>query len=117
MISSIAGDRSRKSNYIYGTSKAAVTVFLQGLRGRLDRHGVHVLTVKSGFVASPLTVHLKQGLLFASPERIARGIASAIEERKDVVYLPWFWRPISYIIRAVPERIWEACSPRVRRQR
>lgn len=107
VISSIAGDRGRKSNYVYGTSKAAVTVFLQGLRGRLDRHGVHVLTVKPGFVASPMTVHLKQGLLFASPERIARGIASAIKKRKDVVYLPWFWRPISYVIRAIPERIFK----------
>lgn len=107
VISSIAGDRGRKRNYIYGTSKAAVTVFLQGLRARLHHHGVHVLTVKPGFVASPMTAHLKQGLLFSSPERIARGIASAIEKRKDVVYLPWFWRPISYVIRAVPERIFK----------
>jgi decaprenylphospho-beta-D-erythro-pentofuranosid-2-ulose 2-reductase len=107
VISSVAGDRGRKSNYVYGTSKAAVTVFLQGLRNRLDRQGVQVLTIKPGFVATPMTAHLKQGLLFASPHKIASGIAAAIEHRKDVVYLPWFWRPIMLIIRSVPERIFK----------
>jgi short-subunit dehydrogenase len=107
VISSVAGDRGRKSNYIYGTSKAAVSVFLDGLRARLDRQGVQVLTIKPGFVATPMTAHLKQGLLFASPEEIARGIVSAIERKKDVVYLPWFWRPIMFIIRLVPERIFK----------
>jgi decaprenylphospho-beta-D-erythro-pentofuranosid-2-ulose 2-reductase len=107
VISSVAGDRGRKSNYVYGASKGALTIFLQGLRARLDRHGVHVLTIKPGLVATPMTAHLKQGLLFASPEKIARGIVSAIERRKDVVYLPFFWRPIMLIIRAVPERIFK----------
>jgi decaprenylphospho-beta-D-erythro-pentofuranosid-2-ulose 2-reductase len=107
VISSVAGDRGRKSNYIYGTSKAAVSVFLAGLRNRLDRHGVHVLTIKPGFVATPMTAHLKQGLLFAAPEEIARGIVSAIDRRKDVVYLPWFWRPLLWAIGAVPERIFK----------
>ena len=103
VISSVAGDRGRKSNYIYGTSKAGVTIFLQGLRNRLDRQGVQVLTIKPGFVATPMTAHLKKGLLFASPQTIAKGIVSAIKRRKDVVYLPWFWRPIMLIIRLVPE--------------
>jgi decaprenylphospho-beta-D-erythro-pentofuranosid-2-ulose 2-reductase len=107
VISSVAGDRGRKSNYIYGTSKAAVTVFLQGLRNRLDRQGVQVLTIKPGFVATPMTAHLKKGLLFASPHQIASGIVAAVERRKDVVYLPWFWRPIMLIIRSVPERIFK----------
>jgi decaprenylphospho-beta-D-erythro-pentofuranosid-2-ulose 2-reductase len=107
VISSVAGDRGRKSNYIYGTSKAAVTVLLAGLRNRLDRLGVQVLTIKPGFVASPMTARLKQGILFASPETIARGIVSAIEHRKDVVYLPWFWWPIMAIIRMVPEKIFK----------
>jgi decaprenylphospho-beta-D-erythro-pentofuranosid-2-ulose 2-reductase len=108
VISSVAGDRGRKSNYVYGTSKAAVTVFLQGLRNRLDRLGVQVLTIKPGFVVTPMTAHLKKGLLFASPEKIASGIVAAIERRKDVVYLPWFWRPIMFIIRLVPERIFKS---------
>jgi decaprenylphospho-beta-D-erythro-pentofuranosid-2-ulose 2-reductase len=107
VISSVAGDRGRKSNYIYGTSKAAVSVFLDGLRARLSRQGVQVLTIKPGFVATPMTAHLKQGLLFASPERIAHGIVLAIERKKDIVYLPWFWRPIMFIICAVPERIFK----------
>jgi decaprenylphospho-beta-D-erythro-pentofuranosid-2-ulose 2-reductase len=108
VISSVAGDRGRKSNYVYGTSKAAVTVLLQGLRNRLDRHGVQVLTIKPGFVATPMTAHIKKGPLFASPEKIASGIVSAIDRRKDVVYLPWFWRPIMFIIRSVPERIFKS---------
>jgi decaprenylphospho-beta-D-erythro-pentofuranosid-2-ulose 2-reductase len=107
VISSVAGDRGRKGNYIYGTSKAAVTVFLQGLRNRLDRHGVTVLTVKPGFVSTPMTAHIKQGVLFTSSDKIGLGIVSAIERRKDVVYLPWFWRPIMWIVRSVPERIFK----------
>ena len=110
VISSVAGDRGRKSNYIYGTSKAGVSVFLEGLRARLAANGVQVLTIKPGFVATPMTAHLKQGLLFASPEKIARGIVAAIERKKDVVYLPWFWRPIMFIIRAIPERIFKKMS-------
>jgi decaprenylphospho-beta-D-erythro-pentofuranosid-2-ulose 2-reductase len=110
VISSVAGDRGRKSNYIYGTSKAAVTVFLQGLRNRLDRQGVQVLTIKPGFVATPMTAHLKKGLLFASPHKIASGVVAAIEHRKDVVYLPWFWRPIMFIIRSVPERVFKGLN-------
>jgi decaprenylphospho-beta-D-erythro-pentofuranosid-2-ulose 2-reductase len=106
-ISSVAGDRGRKSNYIYGTSKAALTIFLQGLRARLSGQGVHVLTVKPGFVATPMTAHLKQGPLFARPEKIARGIVSAIERKREVVYLPWFWRPIMFMIRAVPEKVFK----------
>lgn len=107
VISSVAGDRGRKSNYIYGTSKAAVSVFLDGLRARLNSQGVQVLTIKPGFVATSMTAHLKRGLLFASPEKIARGIVAAIGRKKDVVYLPWFWRPIMFIVRSIPERIFK----------
>lgn len=106
-ISSVAGDRGRKSNYVYGTSKAALSVFLDGLRARLDRQGVSVVTIKPGFVATPMTAHLKQGALFATPEQIAQGIVRAVDKKKDVVYLPWFWRPIMFIIRAIPERIFK----------
>jgi len=107
VITSVAGDRGRKSNYVYGTSKGALNIFLDGLRNRIDREGVHVLTIRPGFVATAMTAHLPQGPLFASPQVVAAGILAAIEKRKDVVYLPWFWAPIMCIIRAIPNRIFK----------
>jgi short-subunit dehydrogenase len=103
VISSVAGDRGRQSNYVYGTAKAAVSTYLQGLRNRLHPAGVAVVTVKPGFVDTPMTAHLQKGILFASPEKIGKGIVRAMDKRRDVVYLPWFWRPILFIIRHVPE--------------
>jgi len=107
VITSVAGDRGRKSNYIYGTSKGALNIFLDGLRNRIDREGVHVLTIRPGFVATAMTIHLPQGPLFASPQTIATGILSAIAKRKDVAYLPWFWAIIMLIIRNIPERFFK----------
>jgi len=107
VISSVAGDRGRQSNYIYGAAKGGLSIFLAGLRNRLFRSGVHVVTVKPGFVASPMTAHLRQGLLFASAETVGRGIVRACEARRDVAYLPWFWAPIMAIIRAIPECIFK----------
>ncbi len=106
-ISSVAGDRGRASNYVYGASKGALSVFLQGLRNRLHRRGVRVVTVKPGFVDTPMTAHLDKGLLFARPETVARGIVRAIERGADVVYLPWFWRVIMLVIRLIPERVFK----------
>ena len=103
VISSVAGDRGRQSNYIYGTAKGAVNIFLQGLRNRLYPHGVHVLCVKPGFVSTPMTAHLKQGPLFANPDDIGRQLVDALTWRENEVYLPRFWRPIMSAIRAVPE--------------
>ncbi len=88
VISSVAGDRGRKSNYIYGASKGALNIFLEGVRNRIDRSGVHVLTIKPGFVATPMTAHLPQNGLFAHPSVVGRGILKAIEKRKDVAYVP-----------------------------
>ncbi len=107
VISSVAGDRGRKSNYVYGASKGALDTFLSGLRNRLDRRGVHVLTIKPGFVATPMTAHIPRNRLFATPEAVAEGILRAIRTRKDVLYVPWFWWPIMSIIRAVPERLFK----------
>ena len=107
VISSVAGDRGRKSNYVYGASKGAINIFLDGVRNRVDRDGVHVLTVKPGFVSTPMTAHLPQNFLFASADRIARGILHAIDQRRDVVYIPGFWAAIMLIIRLVPERIFK----------
>ena len=107
VISSVAGDRGRRSNYVYGASKGALNVFLEGVRARLDRVGVQVLTIKPGFVATPMTAHLPQGPLFAKPSQVAQGIVKAIEKRRDVVYLPGFWRVIMLIIRVIPGRIFK----------
>lgn len=110
VISSVAGDRGRKSNYVYGASKGALTVFLQGLRGRLASSGVQVVTIKPGFVDTPMTAALRKGLLFASPRAVGKGIYDAMRKGKDVVYLPWFWRPILLIVRSIPERVFKRLS-------
>lgn len=107
VISSVAGDRGRKTNYVYGTTKAALSTFLQGVRNRVDRVGVNVITIKPGFVATPMTAHLPGGTLFATPQAIATGIAAAIDRRKDVVYLPGFWWWIMSAVRLLPERVFK----------
>lgn len=108
VISSVAGDRGRQSNYVYGTAKGAVNLFLEGLRNRLHKANVCVLTIKPGFVDTPMTVAFKnKGLLWAKPDVIAQGIYHALEKRKNVVYLPWFWRGIMLIFRHVPEAIFK----------
>ena len=111
VISSVAGDRGRQSNYVYGAAKAMVSTFLSGLRNRLDRKGVHVLTIKPGFVDTPMTAAIeKKGMLWATPEQIADGIVRGIEKRKDVVYLPWFWAIIMRLVRQIPERLFKRMS-------
>jgi short-subunit dehydrogenase len=106
-ITSVAGDRGRQSNYVYGASKAGLDVFLQGLRNRLFSQGVRVVTAKPGMVDTPMTAHMEKGLLFSAPETIARGIHRAMRGRKDVVYLPWFWRVIMGVIRSIPEPVFK----------
>ncbi|MDH5570984.1 MAG: SDR family oxidoreductase [Gammaproteobacteria bacterium] len=110
VISSVAGDRGRQSNYVYGAAKGGLTVFLQGLRNRLSKDKVNVLTIKPGFVDTPMTKDFKKGLLWVSPVTIAKGIVAAIENKKDVVYLPGFWRWIMLIIKMVPEKIFKKLS-------
>jgi short-subunit dehydrogenase len=111
VISSVAGDRGRKSNYVYGAAKGMVTLFLQGLRNRLAAAEVQVLTIKPGFVDTPMTAAIpKGGPLWAKPDAIAEGIVAAIEKKRDVVYLPWFWRWIMLIIRLIPERVFKRLS-------
>ncbi|WP_018085590.1 SDR family oxidoreductase [Desulfurispora thermophila] len=111
VISSVAGDRGRQSNYVYGAAKGMVTLFMQGLRNRLARRGVAVVTIKPGFVDTPMTAHIeKKGALWASPETIARGIVDAVEKGRDVVYLPRIWRLIMLVIRHIPEGIFKRMS-------
>lgn len=105
VISSVAGDRGRGSNYVYGSAKALVTAFLSGLRQRLGKCGVNVVTIKPGFVDTPMTAAFAKGPLWARPERVAAGIVRAIDRHSGTVYLPAFWRPIMLIIRAIPESL------------
>lgn len=108
VIGSVAGDRGRQSNYVYGAAKGMVALYLQGLRNRLSPQGVQVLTVKPGFVDTPMTDHLpKGGPLWATPERVAAGIVGALDRRRDVVYLPGFWRPVMALIRSIPEGVFK----------
>lgn len=103
IISSVAGDRGRQSNYLYGSAKAAVTTFASGLRQRMAKVGVGVLTIKPGFVDTPMTRAFKKGALWAKPDDIARGIVRGLDRGRSVMYLPWFWLPIMLIIRHIPE--------------
>ncbi len=107
VISSVAGDRGRKSNYFYGSAKATLTVFLQGLRHRFAKTNIKVITIKPGLVDTPMTAHIKKNVLFASPEKVASDIFLAISRSKEVVYTPWFWRYIMAVIRILPEKIFK----------
>jgi decaprenylphospho-beta-D-erythro-pentofuranosid-2-ulose 2-reductase len=107
VISSVAGDRGRQSNYVYGSAKALVTAFLSGLRQRLRRSGVAVITIKPGFVDTPMTAAFPKGAAWATPQQVAAGIVKAIDRSTPVVYLPGFWRPIMFIIRAIPETLFQ----------
>ena len=110
VIGSVAGDRGRQSNYIYGAAKGMVGLFLQGLRNRLAKQGIQVLTVKPGFVDTPMTAAFKKGALWATPQAVGAGIVRAVDGRRDEVYLPGFWWPIMAIIRHIPERVFKKLS-------
>ncbi|MEZ4686504.1 MAG: SDR family oxidoreductase [Bacteroidia bacterium] len=105
-ISSVAGERGRASNYYYGSAKAGFTALLSGMRARLKPAGVHVLSIKPGFVQTAMTEGLDlPPKLVASPERVAKDIHTAIIKRKNNLYTPWFWRWIMLIIKWLPEGI------------
>lgn len=106
IISSVAGDRGRQSNYAYGSAKAALSAFASGLRNYCFPRGVHVMTVKPGFIDTPMTWGM-QSPLIASREFVAGAFVKAMEAKKDVVYVPFFWRYIMLIIMHVPEKIFK----------
>ncbi len=106
-ISSVAGDRGRQSNYVYGSAKAALTEFLSGLRSRLAGRGVSVITVKPGIVDTPMTAHLEKSPLHASRDRVAIRIDKALDRPVDVLYAPSYWYWIMLAIRLLPERIFK----------
>jgi len=108
-ISSVAGDRGRQSNYVYGSAKSGLTTFCQGLRNRLARHNVSVTTVKPGFVDTAMTwgILKPNSPIVATPQKVARDIVRAIKKRKHTIYTPWFWWGIMTIIKSIPEFIFK----------
>ena len=110
VITSVAGDRGRPSNYVYGSAKAMVSAFLQGLRGKLHGAGVHVIDIRPGLVDSPMTAHLPKGPLFATPNRVAGGIVNAVARKRHTVYVPGWWRIIMEIVRWLPDSIFKRLS-------
>lgn len=108
VISSVAGDRGRPSNYLYGTAKAAVSTFCEGLRARMFKVGVHVITIKPGFVDTPMTRGLGlPAALVAQPEQVAKLILKGIDRQRSTLYVPGFWRFIMLIIKSVPDFIFK----------
>jgi short-subunit dehydrogenase len=106
IISSVAGDRGRQSNYAYGAAKAALSTFASGLRNRFYARGVHVMTVKPGFVDTPMTWGMNSPLI-ATRNAVALRIISAMRAKKDVVYVPFFWRFIMLVICHIPEALFK----------
>jgi decaprenylphospho-beta-D-erythro-pentofuranosid-2-ulose 2-reductase len=103
VLSSVAGDRGRKSNYVYGSSKAGLTAFVDGLRNRIDREGVRVMTIKPGPVRTSMTAGMKDQARFADVKRVAKTLVKAIDRGGDIVYVPGDWRLKMAIVRAIPE--------------
>jgi short-subunit dehydrogenase len=107
-ISSVAGDRGRRSNYVYGCAKGGLTLFLQGLRSRLYPAGVRVITIKPGPVQTPMTDQLPKSVHFANPRRVGRDIARSLARRSpDILYTPAIWRYIMLVVRLIPEAIFK----------
>ncbi len=110
VLASVAGDRGRSRNYVYGSAKGALALFAQGMRGRLARSGVHIMTVKLGFVDTRMTWGRDGLLLVASPGEAAEKIYAAWKRGAEVVYVPGFWRPIMAAVRFIPERLFKRMS-------
>jgi decaprenylphospho-beta-D-erythro-pentofuranosid-2-ulose 2-reductase len=107
-ISSVAGERGRQSNYLYGSAKAGFTAYLSGLRNRLAKTGVHVLTVKPGFVRTRMIENIKTPeVLTANPKEVADEIFDAVQKKSNTIYTKSLWRPIMYVIKSIPEPIFK----------
>jgi decaprenylphospho-beta-D-erythro-pentofuranosid-2-ulose 2-reductase len=110
VIGSVAGDRGRSNNIVYGSAKGAIALFLQGLRQHYSGTGLHFVTILPGLTDTPMTAHLSKGPLFSSASAVARAMQSGIDKRKPIVYAPGFWRIIMTIIKCIPERIFVRTS-------
>jgi short-subunit dehydrogenase len=105
VITSVAGVRGRRTNYVYGSAKAAVSTFLEGLRGRMGDAGVSVVDIRPGFVDTPMTAHLPKKALFATAASVGERVYRAMNSGDAVVYTPWFWRWIALVIQLIPRSI------------
>jgi decaprenylphospho-beta-D-erythro-pentofuranosid-2-ulose 2-reductase len=111
VVTSVAGDRGRRSNFVYGSAKGALSLFLQGLRSRLHPAGVRVITIKPGPVQTAMTDHLPNSARFADPKQVARDIVRALERRSpDVLYTPRMWRYVMSAVRHIPETVFKRLS-------
>lgn len=106
-LGSVAGDRGRLKNYVYGSAKAGLHVFLQGLRARLARRGAHVVTIKPGFIDTGLTFGMPGLFMLASPQHCAQACLAAVKKRRNVAYVPLVWLPIMTIIKLIPEQFFK----------
>lgn len=106
-ISSVAGDRGRQSNYIYGAAKGGLSIFLQGLRNRLYHSNVHVMTVKPGFVDTAMTFGSPNLFLVATPEYVGESIVNSLKKGRNEIYVPWYWRYIMGVIKSIPESLFK----------
>lgn len=109
-VSSVAGDRGRLGNYVYGSAKAGFSVYLSGLRNRLGRSGVHVITVKPGMIDTAMTWGMDKLMFPGTPESVAKDIQNAIAKKRNVIYTPWIWRWIMLVIRSIPEFVFKKLS-------
>ncbi|HEV2613527.1 MAG TPA: SDR family NAD(P)-dependent oxidoreductase [Gammaproteobacteria bacterium] len=109
-LSSVAGDRGRQSNFMYGSAKAGFSAYLQGLRNTLFNHNVSVITIKPGFVDTVQTFGKPGLFLVADPNVIGEKIANAVDKKSDVLYLPWFWKYIMCVIKSIPECMFKRLS-------
>ena len=107
VISSVAGERGRASNYVYGSAKAMITAFTSGLRQRLHRSNVTVVTIKPGFVDTPMTATFKKGFFWAKPDDVAKKIVSGIDSRKDIVFSSIIWRLIMILVKIIPDKFFK----------
>ena len=103
VITSVAGVRGRASNFVYGSAKALVSTILEGLRHRMHGRGVAVIDIRPGFVDTPMTTAFPKGPMWASADRVAKDIVTAVDRGAGIVYTPWFWRWIMLLIRHIPE--------------
>ena len=107
VITSVAGERGRQPNFVYGAAKSMVSTYLQGLRGSLVTDNVHIVDVRPGLVDSPMTAHLRKGPLWSSPESIASSIIKGIGKKRHVIYAPSYWRLIMLLVCVIPENIFK----------
>ncbi|MGB1401048.1 MAG: SDR family oxidoreductase [Pseudohongiellaceae bacterium] len=107
VVTSVAGERGRQPNFVYGAAKALVSTYLQGLRGKLLPYGVDVLDIRPGLVDSPMTQQFDKGLLWSSPELVARQIEKAVRRKRHTVYVPGYWRLIMAVVRSIPEAVFK----------